>query len=83
VSGVGLEGARGWTLRIGACRIELAGETRPCERMDEALPGLRRALEPGCGGGRFGRVRQGGVIRVGDPVELEAPAGVATGERTT
>jgi MOSC domain-containing protein YiiM len=74
VSGVRLEDSRGRTLRIGACRIELVGETRPCERMDEALPGLRRALEPHWGGGAYGRVVTGGEIRVGDEVWLEATA---------
>jgi MOSC domain-containing protein YiiM len=71
VSGVRLEESRFHILRVGSCTIELRGETRPCERMDEAHPGLRAALEKGWGGGVFGRVIQGGEIRVGDPVSLE------------
>jgi MOSC domain-containing protein YiiM len=79
VSGVGLEGSRDRVLRIGdACSIELRGETRPCERMDEALPGLRGALDPAWSGGAYGRVIRGGEIRVGDAVWLEA-ADEATG----
>jgi len=71
VSGLPLGGVRNRVLRVGSCRIELRGETRPCERMDEALPGLREALEPGGAGGVFGRVLEGGAISVGDPVWLE------------
>ena len=71
VSGVRLEGVRHQWLWIGSCRIELIGETRPCEQMDEALQGLRKALDPGWGGGAYGRVLVGGEIRVGDEVRLE------------
>jgi MOSC domain-containing protein YiiM len=39
--------------------------------MDVAFQGLRRALEPGWGGGAYGRVVVGGEIRVGDEVRLE------------
>ena len=46
VSGVDLEHTRGRILRIGSCRIRLLGETRPCERMDQAHEGLRAALDP-------------------------------------
>jgi MOSC domain-containing protein YiiM len=83
VSGVRLEGSRGRVLNIGGCQIELVGETRPCERMDEALPGLRRALEPRWSGGAYGRVVIGGEIRVGDEVRLEAPAAAETAAPAT
>jgi MOSC domain-containing protein YiiM len=74
VSGVRLEGVRHQALWIGSCQIELIGETRPCEQMDDALQGLREALDPGWGGGAYGRVALGGEIRVGDEVRLEASA---------
>jgi MOSC domain-containing protein YiiM len=40
--------------------------------MDEAFPGLRRALQADWGGGVFAEVLDDGEIRVGDPVEWVA-----------
>jgi MOSC domain-containing protein YiiM len=68
LSGIRLEDAGGRTLRIGDCRVRLWGETRPCERMDEAHQGLRTAMSVGWGGGAFGVVLDDGRIRVGDVV---------------
>jgi MOSC domain-containing protein YiiM len=73
VRGVSLADARGRTLHVGACRIHILGETRPCERMDEALPGLRRVMGHPWRGGAFGVVLDDGEIRVGDPVTLREP----------
>jgi MOSC domain-containing protein YiiM len=69
VSGLDLEESRERVLRVGACRIRIRGETRPCGRMDDALPGLRDAMRPGWGGGAYGIVIEDGEIRVGDSVE--------------
>jgi MOSC domain-containing protein YiiM len=69
VSGVDLSESRGRVLAIGAVRLLLHGETRPCERMDEAYLGLRAALAPEWRGGAFGEVLDNGAIRLGDAAE--------------
>lgn len=68
VRGIALANTRGRVLRIGECRIRIFGETRPCERMDEALQGLREAMKPNWGGGAFGEVLNDGQISIGDEV---------------
>jgi MOSC domain-containing protein YiiM len=42
--------------------------------MDEATPGLQAALRPNWRGGVFAQVLDGGIVRVGDPVEWEVAA---------
>lgn len=71
IRGVDLRDTRGRVLRLGSCRILIGGETVPCERMDEAVPGLRGALRPAWRGGCYGRVLTGGRLRVGDEARLE------------
>ena len=66
VTGVDL--AATGVLRIGEVELEVTGETAPCERMEEASPGLREALTPAWRGGVTCRVRQPGALRPGDPV---------------
>jgi MOSC domain-containing protein YiiM len=74
VSGLSLANTRGRTLRIGACKLRINGETRPCERMDEAQPGLRSALGPDWRGGVFAEVLTDGEIWVGAPVDWVSAA---------
>jgi len=73
VSGLDLEHTTGRTLKIGACRLRIHGETRPCQRMDEAWPGLQDALRPHWGGGAYAEILGGGEISVGDQVAWQAP----------
>lgn len=67
--GIDLENMRGRLLRIGPCVVRIYNETRPCEKMEEAQPGLRRALQPRWRAGAYGEIVEGGVIRVGDAAE--------------
>ena len=71
VSGIALARTRGRTLRVGGARLVIGGEVTPCERMEEALPGLQDALRPDWNGGAFAQVITTGLVRVGDTVEWE------------
>ncbi len=71
VEGIDLRESRGRVLRLGKLRLEVGGETRPCERMEAAVPGLRAALEPDWRAGVYGVVLEDAELRVGDPVAWE------------
>jgi MOSC domain-containing protein YiiM len=69
VSGIELERTRGRLLQIGAARVRVNGETRPCRALDFALEGLPRALDPHWGGGVYAEVIEGGIVHVDDVVQ--------------
>lgn len=71
VEGLDLAASRGRSLAVGGCRLRVLGETRPCERMEQAAPGLKAALASGWRGGVFCEVLSGGTIGVGDEVAWE------------
>ena len=73
VSGIELARTRGRVLAVGAARLRINGETRPCWQMEEAHAGLQAAMDPHWGGGVFAEVLTGGEISVGDPVAWELP----------
>ena len=77
VSGVPLARMRGRVLRVGGCRLRIYGETKPCERMEEALPGLRAAMFPEWRGGAFAEVLDDGTIGIGDDVAWEEETAAA------
>ncbi len=74
VSGVDLEGTRDRVLRVGGCRLKVNGETRPCERMEEAAAGLRAIMAERWGGGIYAEALDDGTIQVGDAVEWVEPS---------
>jgi MOSC domain-containing protein YiiM len=78
IEGVNLRALYQRRFRVGEVVLEGAGECHPCSRMEEALgPGGYQAVRGH--GGLNARVIEGGVLRVGDPVDLiterEAPMG--------
>ena len=72
VAGVDLEGTRNRILRIGDARLLIGGEVTPCERMEEAYPGLQATMRPHWRGGAFAQVLSDGEVHVGDLVQWES-----------
>ena len=69
--GIDLAGCIGRTLRIGDAEVEIVGETRPCELLDDqGRIGLSAALRPDRRAGVHGIVRRGGVLRIGAAISV-------------
>ena len=71
VDGIRFDQSQGALFHVGDAVLEVMSETEPCGRMDEAAPGLCRALTPEWRGGVCCRVISGGSVFVGDAVALE------------
>lgn len=71
VEGIALPRGTGSRMRIGPVLLEVTAQTYPCRRMEQAHPGLMKALAPDWRGGVTARVLEGGDIAVGDLVTVE------------
>ena len=70
VSGINLLSLKGKRFKIGKAILEYSGECHPCSRMENSLGiGGYNALRGH--GGITARVIEGGVIRIGDRVEVQ------------
>ncbi|HEY8610336.1 MAG TPA: MOSC domain-containing protein [Roseomonas sp.] len=68
VTGLNLAALKNRRFRIGGALLAWSGECHPCSRMEEELgPGGYNAVRGH--GGITARVLEGGMIRLGDPVE--------------
>jgi MOSC domain-containing protein YiiM len=74
LSNVNLENSRGRVLCIGSSCLRIAGETRPCEQMEQATRGLQQAMRERWGGGAYAEVLVAGRVAVGDNVRWEGDA---------
>lgn len=68
--GAALPRAKGGIIRIGELVLEVTGQTWPCKRMEEARPGLLKALARDWRGGVTCSVRDAGPVASGDAVEI-------------
>jgi len=71
VRGFPLVNSRGRVLRIGAVRVQIAGETKPCHQMDEVCAGLQAVMRPAWGGGAFAMILDDGEIAIGDTISWD------------
>ncbi len=70
IEGIDLPDTVGEQIRIGDCLFTIYGETEPCSRMEELQAGLQQALRPDLRAGVWGKVVEGGTLRVGESVQV-------------
>ena len=70
IEGIDLPDTVGEQIRIGDCLFTIYGETEPCQRMEELQAGLQQALRPDLRAGVWGKVVEGGILRVGESVRV-------------
>lgn len=70
IEGVDLKNSKGMLLSIGNFFLEITGELKPCERMDEQYEGLTNALIPYWRGGVTCKVLSEGIVNEGDVVKI-------------
>lgn len=70
----------GRRVRVGEAILLIYEARKPCAKMDQVHPGLRRLMEDGCQG-VLAEVEVGGEISVGDPIS--AVSGESTSPATT
>ena len=70
VEGINLEKTTGKTLKIGKFYLEITGELNPCNRMDDQIVGLTKALEPDWRGGVTCKILSEGIVKEGDQVSF-------------
>lgn len=64
--------SEGQLIQINSVILEITGETDPCRLMEEAYPGLEKALQPDWRGGVTCRVIEGGSLNIGMNVILKS-----------
>ena len=70
VSDTKLPRGRGSQIAIGKVIVEVRDQTSPCQQMENAKAGLRKALSGYWRGGVSCRVISGGDIKIGDSVKI-------------
>lgn len=71
VSGTKLNRTPGTTITLGEVVVTVNGDCSPCDEMNMSVgPGAREYLQERAG--ITGTIKKGGMIRVGDPVELSS-----------
>lgn len=70
MSDIKLPRGRGSQIAIGKVIVEVRDQTSPCQQMENAKAGLRKALSGDWRGGVSCRVISGGDIKIGDSVKI-------------